>query len=89
MLTPRANGDARWRRLELLRKAHWAIDKVSADLRRFAFNTAIAAVMELLNECSRLREEVERGQSAVRARDGRLAAVPVRAARQRRRPTSC
>ena len=43
--------------LELLRKAHWAIDKVSGDLRRFAFNTAIAAVMELLNECSRLREE--------------------------------
>jgi leucyl-tRNA synthetase len=39
-----------------LRKAHWAIDKVSGDLRRFAFNTAIAAVMELLNECSRLRE---------------------------------
>ncbi len=43
--------------LELLRKAHWAIDKVSADMRRFGFNTAIAAVMELLNECSRLREE--------------------------------
>ncbi len=39
-----------------MRKAHWAIDKVSGDLRRFAFNTAIAAVMELLNECSRLRE---------------------------------
>ena len=43
--------------LELLRKTHWAIDKVSGDLRRFAFNTAIAAVMELLNECSRLRED--------------------------------
>jgi leucyl-tRNA synthetase len=41
---------------DLLRKAHWAIDKVSVDLRRFAFNTAIAAVMELLNECSRLRD---------------------------------
>ena len=48
-----ADGD-----LTLLRKSHWAIDKVSNDLRRFAFNTAIAAVMELLNECSRLREEV-------------------------------
>ncbi len=46
--------------LVLLRKAHWAIDKVSGDLRRFAFNTAIAAVMELLNECSRLRETVSR-----------------------------
>ncbi len=44
--------------LQLLRKTHWAIDKVGGDLRRFAFNTAIAAVMELLNECSRLREQV-------------------------------
>ena len=43
--------------LELSRKAHWAIDKVSHDLRRFAFNTAISAVMELLNECSRLRDQ--------------------------------
>jgi leucyl-tRNA synthetase len=45
--------------LALLRKAHWAIEKVSDDLRRFAFNTAIAAVMELLNDCSRLRETVD------------------------------
>ena len=45
--------------LLLLRKTHWAIDKVSGDLRRFAFNTAIAAVMELLNDCSRLRDGVE------------------------------
>jgi leucyl-tRNA synthetase len=37
--------------LELLRKAHWAIDKVTRDLGggRFAFNTAISAVMELTN----------------------------------------
>jgi leucyl-tRNA synthetase len=42
--------------LELVRKSHWAIDKVSGDLRRFGFNTAIAAVMELLNEASRLRD---------------------------------
>jgi leucyl-tRNA synthetase len=47
--------------LVLLRKTHWAIDKISGDLRRFAFNTAIAAVMELLNDCSRLRESVEPG----------------------------
>jgi leucyl-tRNA synthetase len=39
---------------ELLRKAHWAIDKVTRDMRgRFAFNTAIAAVMELVNEIYR------------------------------------
>jgi leucyl-tRNA synthetase len=44
--------------LDLMRKTHWAIDKVSGDLRRFAFNTAIAAVMELLNDCSRLRDSV-------------------------------
>ena len=45
--------------LALLRKTHWAIDKVSGDLRRFAFNTAIAAVMELLNDCSRLRDSAQ------------------------------
>ena len=40
----------------LARKAHWAIAKVSDDIgRRFAFNTAIAAVMELVNELSRDR----------------------------------
>jgi len=44
--------------LQLARKATWAIDKVTADLgARFAFNTAIAAVMELTNEVSRLRDE--------------------------------
>jgi len=43
--------------LELVRKAHWAIDKVTHDMSgRFAFNTAIAAVMELVNECYRRRE---------------------------------
>jgi leucyl-tRNA synthetase len=35
----------------VLRKAHWAIDKVTNDMSgRFNFNTAIAAVMELFNE---------------------------------------
>jgi len=44
--------------LVLLRKAHWAIDKVTGDMTggRFAFNTAISAVMELVNECYRLRD---------------------------------
>jgi leucyl-tRNA synthetase len=41
----------------LVRKAHWAIDKVTNDMAgRFAFNTAIAAVMELVNEVYRHRE---------------------------------
>ncbi len=53
-----SSSDAQGDDLLLARKAHWAIDKVSGDLRRFAFNTAIAAVMELLNDCSRLRDTV-------------------------------
>lgn len=45
--------------LELLRKAHRTIEKVSNDMiGRFAFNTAIAAVMELVNECYKLRNDV-------------------------------
>jgi leucyl-tRNA synthetase len=48
--------------LELLRKAHWAIEKVTHDLDgRFAFNTAISAVMELTNDCYRLRTQVAPG----------------------------
>jgi leucyl-tRNA synthetase len=48
--------------LTLLRKAHWAIEKVTNDMAgRFAFNTAIAAIMELTNEASRLREQVGSG----------------------------
>jgi len=46
-------GDAR----TLLAKAHWAIDKVTRDFQRgFQFNTAIAAVMELVNEAYRLKD---------------------------------
>jgi len=38
--------------LELVRKAHWAIERVTSVMtERFAFNVAIAAVMELVNEC--------------------------------------
>ena len=46
----------------LLRKAQWAIDKVTRDMDgRFAFNTAIAAIMELVNDCYRLRDGVADG----------------------------
>jgi leucyl-tRNA synthetase len=46
----------------LLRKTHWAIDKVTRDLgERFAFNTAIAAVMELVNEIYRRRDSAPTG----------------------------
>ncbi len=58
-LDPSVNGAA-GDDLELLRKAHWAIDKVTNDMSgRFAFNTAIAAVMELVNECYARREAVD------------------------------
>jgi leucyl-tRNA synthetase len=47
------DGDAR----ALLVKAHWAIDKVTRDFQRgFQFNTAIAAVMELINDAYRLKD---------------------------------
>jgi leucyl-tRNA synthetase len=47
---------------ELLRKAHWAIDKVTHDMQAdFAFNTAIAAVMELTNEVYRQRDSAPPG----------------------------
>jgi leucyl-tRNA synthetase len=37
--------------LEIVRKANWAIDKVTRDISgRYSFNTAISAVMELVNE---------------------------------------
>ena len=45
---------------ELVRKAHWAIDKVTRDLGdRFATHTSIAAVIELVNEIYKQREEVD------------------------------
>ncbi len=42
---------------ELLAKAHWAIDKATSDFERgFQFNTAISAVMELINDAYRLKD---------------------------------
>jgi leucyl-tRNA synthetase len=53
---PEVAGELQGDDLELVRKAHWAIEKVTHDMTgRFAFNTAIAAVMELVNECYRRR----------------------------------
>jgi leucyl-tRNA synthetase len=44
---------------QLLAKAHWAIDKATRDIEpRFQFNTAIAAVMELVNEIYRLKDHL-------------------------------
>ena len=51
---PAAHAAARTREgdaLALVRKANWAIDKVTTGMNgRFTFNTAIAAIMELVNE---------------------------------------
>ena len=48
-----AKGPAR----DVLAKAHWATDKVTRDIdRRFQFNTAISAVMELVNEIYRVKD---------------------------------
>jgi leucyl-tRNA synthetase len=50
---PEAGDPAR----ELLAKAHWAIDKTTRDFQRgFQFNTAISAVMELVNDAYRLKD---------------------------------
>jgi leucyl-tRNA synthetase len=52
---PATEGETR----KLLAKAHWAIDKVSRDFERgFQFNTAIAAVMELVNEAYRVKDDL-------------------------------
>ena len=78
-------GDA----LTLVRKANWAIDKVTGDMAgRFAFNTAIAAIMELVNEIYQ-HSGADAGGAAVRDRD----APPRCCSRSRRtwapRSTSC
>ncbi len=52
-----APGDPQGDDLILVRKANWAIEKVTGDMAgRFAFNTAIAAIMELVNEIYRHRD---------------------------------
>jgi leucyl-tRNA synthetase len=59
-------GEAR----ELLAKAHWAIDKATRDFNRgFQFNTVISAVMELVNEAYRVKDDLyglPEGGAAVR-----------------------
>jgi leucyl-tRNA synthetase len=55
---------------DLLNKAHWAIEKATRDIRdRFQFNTAIAAVMELVNDAYRLKDSLygdPAGEAALR-----------------------
>ena len=49
---------------DLRRKLHQTLAKVSDDLeRRFTFNTAIAAVMELLNDLARFEDDSAQGHA--------------------------
>ena len=51
---PEPGGDTAAPARELLAKSHWAIDKVTHDIEHgFQFHTAIAAVMELVNDAYR------------------------------------
>ena len=62
-LAARAEGEAR----ELRRRTHRTIAKVTDDIeRRYTFNTAIAAVMELLNAVTRLEAKDEAARAVVR-----------------------
>jgi leucyl-tRNA synthetase len=57
-------GDAR----VLAAKANWAIDKATGDFSRgFQFNTVIAAVMELVNEVYRTRDDLAGDAAGVAA----------------------
>jgi leucyl-tRNA synthetase len=56
---PAAGDDPTGAARALLAKSHWAVDKVTRDIERgFQFNTAIAAVMELVNEAYRLKDDL-------------------------------
>ena len=55
----------------------------------FAFNTAIAAVMELVNEVYRAARGRASADAALRDRDGRVADLPVRPAHWQPTSTSC
>ena len=62
-LAAKAEGEAR----ELRRRTHRTIAKVTDDIeRRYTFNTAIAAVMELLNAVTRLEAKDEAARAVVR-----------------------
>ena len=54
----------------LVRKTHWAVDKVTHDISTdFALHTAIAAVMELVNDSYRLKDDLygsPEGEAALR-----------------------
>jgi leucyl-tRNA synthetase len=50
--------------LALARKANWTIAKVTDDIERFHFNTALSAVMELVNDIYRRLDGLREGDTA-------------------------
>ena len=52
---------------DIRRKVHETLKKVSDDIgRRYTFNTAIAAVMELINDLAKYKDESEQGRAIMR-----------------------
>ncbi len=67
---PGVSGSEAGPALDLTRKANWAIDKVTRDIEHgFQFHTAISAVMELVNDAYRLKDDLygdPAGEAALR-----------------------
>ena len=86
---PGARRDPQGDALTLVRKANWAIEKVSGDMRAVRLQhrdrRGHGARQRLLSPA----READRCRHALRARHGRVAAVPVRSARRARTSTSC
>jgi leucyl-tRNA synthetase len=59
----------------LARKAHWAIAKVTDDIERFHFNTALSAVMELVNELYKFEADPDRAEPGELVRSLSVATV--------------
>jgi leucyl-tRNA synthetase len=63
---PAATEDLSEAQADLRRAVHRTIDKVGDDIgRRYTFNTAIAAVMELINQVSRFKSESPQDRAVV------------------------
>ena len=63
---PYGGGDLSGELLELHRKTHETIKKVTEDVGRFQFNTAIAAVMELVNLLSLVQQDESQKADSLR-----------------------
>src|SRR3954454_22848706 len=63
--TPGESSEPSGEATAVLRKAHWAMDKVTSDMGRWGFNTALAAVIELVNDLYRYRDELSASEDGV------------------------